>query len=207
MAALGSSCEAQRITTTEPDDVRAIGILYMNIYEQHLDANPAKLCAVVADFHAAPGRHGLWRQIGRVLRRAAGSDLARGLLSQRQCGRGHAMLRGIKRGDTVAIISANIPEMFEAHYAVPMAGAVLNAINIRLDAATIAFILEHGEASMVIVDKEFGAVTERAHWRKWRLSPTVVHIDDATTMTDGKLLGEESYEDSGKSMPSRSSIR
>ena len=58
--------------------------------------------------------------------------------------------RGIKRGDTVAIISANIPEMFEAHYAVPMAGAVLNAINIRLDAATIAFILEHGEALSLI---------------------------------------------------------
>ena len=61
----------------------------------------------------------------------------------------------------MAIISANIPEMFEAHYAIPMAGAVLNAINIRLDAATIAFILEHAEAKMLIVDKEFGPVTKR----------------------------------------------
>ena len=101
--------------------------------------------------------------------------------------------RGIGSGDTVAIISANIPEMFEAHYAIPMSGAVLNAINIRLDAATIAFILDHGEASMVIVDKEFGPVTEQA-LAQMTAQPQVIHIDDAT-FAGGKLLGEESYED------------
>ena len=83
------------------------------------------------------------------------ADLGRRILSQRQCGCGLAG-QGCQAWRHRAIISANIPEMFEAHYAVPMAGAVLNAINIRLDAATIAFILEHGEASVVIVDKEFG---------------------------------------------------
>jgi fatty-acyl-CoA synthase len=102
-------------------------------------------------------------------------------------------VRGIQTGDTVAIISANIPEMFEAHYAIPMSGAVLNAINIRLDAATIAFILDHGEAKMVIVDKEFGPVTEEA-LALMKSSPQVIHIDDAT-YSEGSLLGEESYED------------
>jgi len=101
--------------------------------------------------------------------------------------------RGIERGDTVAIISANIPEMFEAHYAVPMAGAVLNAINIRLDASTIAFILEHGEAKVVIVDKEFGPVTEQA-LAQMSSPPQVVHIDDET-YAEGSLLGDTSYED------------
>ncbi|MEC8438387.1 MAG: AMP-binding protein, partial [Pseudomonadota bacterium] len=100
--------------------------------------------------------------------------------------------RGIGKGDTVAIISANIPEMFEAHYAIPMAGAVLNAINIRLDAATIAFILEHAEVKMLLVDKEFGPVTEEALMLMTR-QPTVIHIDDAT-YDEGRLLGEESYE-------------
>jgi fatty-acyl-CoA synthase len=101
--------------------------------------------------------------------------------------------RGIGRGDTVAIISANIPEMFEAHYAVPMSGAVLNAINIRLDAATIAFILEHGEARIVLVDKEFGPVTEQA-LAQMTNAPEVIYIDDAD-YADGKLLGTEGYED------------
>ena len=70
--------------------------------------------------------------------------------------------RGIGKGDTVAVIAANIPEMFECHFAVPMVGAVLNAINTRLDAEAIAFILNHGEARMLIVDPEFADVAERA---------------------------------------------
>ncbi|MBE3638215.1 acyl-CoA synthetase [Mangrovicoccus algicola] len=70
--------------------------------------------------------------------------------------------RGIGRGDTVAVIAANIPEMFEAHFGVPMAGAVLNTINTRLDAETVAFILNHGEARAVLVDPEFSAMAARA---------------------------------------------
>jgi fatty-acyl-CoA synthase len=70
--------------------------------------------------------------------------------------------RGIGKGDTVAVIAANIPEMFELHFAVPMVGAVLNAINTRLDAEAIGFILNHGEARMLIVDPEFSDVAERA---------------------------------------------
>lgn len=70
--------------------------------------------------------------------------------------------RGIGKNDTVSIIAANIPEMFEAHFAVPMCGAVLNTINTRLDAEAIAFILAHAEARVVLVDPEFSEVVQRA---------------------------------------------
>ena len=63
--------------------------------------------------------------------------------------------RGIKRGDTVSVMLANTPAMIEAHYGVPMTGAVLNALNTRLDAALIAFILDHAEAKVLIVDRDF----------------------------------------------------
>ncbi|WP_372574176.1 acyl-CoA synthetase [Ruegeria jejuensis] len=70
--------------------------------------------------------------------------------------------RGIGKGDTVSIIAANIPEMYEAHFGVPMAGAVLNTINTRLDAAVIAFILGHAEAQVLLVDPEFSGVVGEA---------------------------------------------
>ncbi len=101
--------------------------------------------------------------------------------------------RGVGQGDTVAVLSANLPEMFEAHFAVPMAGAVLNAINMRLDAATISFILQHGEAKVFFVDKEFGAVAEQA-LAEADADILLVHIDDLTCET-GKLIGQLSYED------------
>ena len=70
--------------------------------------------------------------------------------------------RGIKRGDTVAVVLPNVPAMLEAHYGVAMAGAVLNAINTRLDAAIIAFVLDHGEATVLITDREFSGVVKDA---------------------------------------------
>jgi fatty-acyl-CoA synthase len=100
--------------------------------------------------------------------------------------------RGIGAGDTVAILAANIPEMFEAHFGVPMAGAVLNAINIRLDAATIRFILQHGEARVLLVDKEFGPVAEAA-LAGLDQPPLVVGIDDVNCST-GCLIGAIDYE-------------
>ncbi len=101
--------------------------------------------------------------------------------------------RGIGRGDTVAILSANLPEMFEAHFAVPMCGAVLNAINMRLDAATIRFILQHGEAKVFLVDKEFGPVAAEA-LAGLDADIQVVHIDDPSCAA-GHLIGTHSYED------------
>src|SRR5689334_22808474 len=70
--------------------------------------------------------------------------------------------RGVGRGDSVAIMAPNTPALLEAHYGVPMAGAVLNALNYRLDAAAIAFILAHGGAKIVLVDSEFAPTMQAA---------------------------------------------
>src|SRR5438874_13640850 len=71
-------------------------------------------------------------------------------------------VRGIGRGDTVAVMAPNVPALLEAHYGVPMAGAVLSALNYRLDARSIAFILAHGQAKLLIADREFAPIVKRA---------------------------------------------
>src|SRR6266849_727417 len=100
--------------------------------------------------------------------------------------------RGVRRGDTVALMAPNVPEAFEAHFGVPMAGAVLNALNIRLDAETIAFILTHGEAKVLITDREFSPVISAALARLER-KPLVIDIDDALAV-GGERLGAFDYE-------------
>jgi 3-(methylthio)propionyl---CoA ligase len=100
--------------------------------------------------------------------------------------------RGVGKNDTVAVMVTNTPEAFEAHFGVPMAGAVLNALNIRLDAAAIAFILEHGEAKVLITDREFSPTIEKALQRLGR-KLLVIDIDDELA-PPGKLLGETDYE-------------
>ena len=111
-----------------------------------------------------------------------------------RCRRLAAALRakGVGKGDTVALMAANTPEAFEAHFGVPMAGAVLNALNIRLDAATIAFILEHGEAKVLIADREFAPVVEAA-LTSLKRRPLVIDIDDELA-PPGKMLGAMDYE-------------
>ncbi len=99
--------------------------------------------------------------------------------------------RGVAPGDTVAVLSPNIPPLLEAHFGVPMAGAVLNAINIRLEAATIAYILAHSEAKILISDRQFSDVVERAI-ELTEIPPTVIDIDD---VREGDLLGVTTYED------------
>ncbi len=100
--------------------------------------------------------------------------------------------RGVGRGDTVAIVAPNIPAIYEAHFAVPMIGAVLNALNTRLDAGAIAFMLQHGEAKVLIADRELSAVVGTAlHMLESR--PLVIDIDDPLG-TGGELLGEMTYE-------------
>ena len=95
-----------------------------------------------------------------------------------RCIAGALVGRGLRPGDTVAIIAANIPEMFEAHFSVPMAGGVLNAINTRLDAEAVAFILNHGEARVLLVDPEFAELAERAVRISGRTEMLVVDILD-----------------------------
>ena len=100
--------------------------------------------------------------------------------------------RGIGQGDTVAAMCANTPEMFEAHFGVPMTGAILNAINIRLDAATVAFILDHGEAKVLLTDREFSP-TVKAALDKAKARPIVIDVDDVLAK-GGERLGKEDYD-------------
>ncbi len=102
--------------------------------------------------------------------------------------------RGVGAGDTVAIMAPNVPAMLEAHYGVPLVGAVINALNFRLDAAAIAFILDHGEAKVLITDREFSPTIRQAlHSCKTR--PLVIDIDDPQYTGPGERLGEVEYEE------------
>lgn len=101
---------------------------------------------------------------------------------------------GIGPGDTIATMLPNIPAMNEAHFAVPMAGAVLNALNIRLDASSIAFQLDHGRAKIILVDPEFISVISEAFGLMKGPKPLVIDVDDST-FPGGKQMGILEYED------------
>ncbi|MES5485970.1 acyl-CoA synthetase [Bradyrhizobium sp. INPA03-11B] len=101
--------------------------------------------------------------------------------------------RGIGLGDTVAAMLPNIPAMNELHFAVPMTGAVLNALNIRLDAASIAFQLDHGGAKIILVDPEFSGVIAEALTLMKGAKPIAIDVDDAA-FVGGKRIGEIEYE-------------
>jgi fatty-acyl-CoA synthase len=101
--------------------------------------------------------------------------------------------RGVRPGDTVAVVLANTPAMLECHYGVPMCGAVLNTLNTRLDAATIAFSLDHGQAKALITDREFAPVV-RAALAKASVKPLVIDYDDPEFGGPGDRLGELEYE-------------
>ncbi|MGH1462195.1 MAG: acyl-CoA synthetase [Neptuniibacter sp.] len=100
--------------------------------------------------------------------------------------------QGVNPGDAVSIMAPNLPEHFEAHFAVPMCGAVLNSINIRLDAEAVAFILAHAESKVLITDKEFSTVVKAA-LELVENKPLVVDIDDPY-WDQGELIGELTYE-------------
>jgi 3-(methylthio)propionyl---CoA ligase len=101
--------------------------------------------------------------------------------------------RSIGLGDTLALMAANTPEMYEAHFGVPMSGAVLNTLNTRLDAEALAFMLRHGEAKVLITDREF-APTIGAALAKLEQPPLVIDIDDPEYDGPGERLGEQDYE-------------
>ena len=101
--------------------------------------------------------------------------------------------RNIGPGDTVSVMAPNIPALYESHFGVPMTGAVLNALNIRLDAKTLAFILEHGEAKVLITDTEFSPVIKDA-LRICNQDLLVIDIDDPEG-PGGDRLGELTYEE------------
>jgi fatty-acyl-CoA synthase len=101
---------------------------------------------------------------------------------------------GVGRGDTVAVMLPNTPPMVEAHFGVPMAGAVLNTLNTRLDAESIAFMLDHGEAKVIIVDREFSSVM-RAALKLCTRKPLVIDADDPAYTGAGERIGSVEYEE------------
>ena len=116
-----------------------------------------------------------WGEVGRRCRRLASA--LRGL--------------GVGRGDTVAVLCPNTPPMLEAHFGIPMAGAVLNALNTRLDPASLAFILEHGEAKVLLADSEWAPTVKEALAQLQR-RPVVIDIQDPAA--PGERLGAMDYE-------------
>jgi len=165
------------------------------IFDIGLDRNPANFTAlspltfVERSASVFPGLPAVVHGHGRhEIRRTWGEVYAR----SRQLA--HALTRaGIGRGDTVAVMLSNTPEMVEAHYGVPMAGAVLNALNTRLDASSIAFMLDHGEAKAVIVDREFAATMREAIGRLER-KPLAIDVDDPVYDGPGTGVGALAYE-------------
>ncbi len=162
----------------------------MNPYEQDLDRNGANYAPLTPVSFLArtayiwPERlavvHGprryTWKETYERSRRLASALVA----------------RGIGAGDTVAVMLANTPEMVEAHFGVPMSGGVLNTLNTRLDAEAIAFMLDHGEAKVLVTDTEFAPVVEAALARTQR-KPFVVDVADPQG-PGGKHLGTVDYE-------------
>ncbi len=162
-----------------------------NPYELDLDKNPANYAPLtplgfieraatvypgrLAVIHGA--RRATWAETYARCRRLA-SALAR---------------RGTLAGDTVAAMLANTPEMLECHFGVPMAGAVLNTLNTRLDAEAIAFMLEHGGAKVLIADREFSGTVERA-LAALKVKPFVIDVDDPEYSGAGERIGQAEYE-------------
>jgi fatty-acyl-CoA synthase len=100
--------------------------------------------------------------------------------------------RGIGKNDTVALFAFNTPEMFEAHFGVPMSGAVLNTINTRLDAATVAYIIDHGESRVFITDRELWPVVQDALTQS-TLQPEIIIIDDESAATKPDLPRDHDF--------------
>ena len=100
---------------------------------------------------------------------------------------------GVGKGDTVAAMLPNVPAMFEAHFGVPATGAVLNTLNTRLDAEAIAFMLQHGEAKVLLTDREFAGVVEKALALLGERRPLVIEVEDDLA-PEGRAVGSVTYE-------------
>jgi fatty-acyl-CoA synthase len=164
---------------------------HVNPYSMGLDPNPANFVALSPlsflerAAHVYPEGTALvygeqrqdWRKTYERCRRLASALAA----------------RGVGPGDTVAVMLPNTPAMFEAHFGVPMTGAVLNTLNTRLDATAIAFMLQHGEAKVLLVDREFSVVIGQALSTLGTQRPIVIEVEDELA-PPGQRLGEIGYE-------------
>lgn len=116
--------------------------------------------------------------------------------TNRRCRQLASVLKGygISRGDTVSVMLPNVPAMYEAHFGVPMTGAVLNAINIRLDAEAVAFILDHSRTRLLLVDPEYAGVVEKALSMLENSAPIVINVSDPS-FDKGSSIGDLEYEE------------
>ena len=163
----------------------------MNIYEQDLAKNAANYTALTpVDFieRAAEVFPDRLAVIHGSLRRTWSQTY------QRSMQLAHALRAlGIKKGDTVTAMLANTPEMIESHFGVPALGAVLNALNTRLDAASLTYMLNHAQAKVVLVDREFAKVMQEAIAHA-QVKPIVIDIDDTQYQGPGDRIGAYEYE-------------
>ena len=155
----------------DPTAANHVALTPVSFLDWAADVYPER-CAVI---------HGPLRRTWRGLRERA-RRLASSLSAQ-----------SIGEGDTVAVMLPNTPPMIEAHFGVPMSGAVLHCINTRLDAATVAFVLEHSDSRVLIVDREFAGTAAAAVERlraQGRAAPFVIDVDDPEYVGPGQAFGE-----------------
>ena len=163
----------------------------MNIYEQDLPKTAANYTALTpVDFivRAAEVFPNRLAVIHGPLRRTWSQTY------QRSMQLAHALRAlGLQKGDTVTAMLANTPEMLESHFGVPAIGAVLNALNTRLDAASLTYMLNHAQAKVVLVDREFAKVMQEAIAHA-QVKPIVIDIDDTQYQGPGERIGAYEYE-------------
>lgn len=164
----------------------------MNIYKQELDKNPANYQPLTPLTFLERAANTFPNHIAMVhgkLRRNYSEFYAR----SRKLASSLAA-KGISTGDTVSVMLANTPAMLEAHYGVPMTGAVLHSMNTRLDAKVIAFQLDHAECKVLITDREFSSTLKEA-LKIVKVKPLIIDYDDPEYEGDGERLGEIEYEE------------
>ena len=162
----------------------------MNAYAKDLDRNDANYATLTPVSFLARTAY-TWPQRVSVIHGSRRYTWQQTYDRSRQLASALARL-GVTTGDTVAAMLSNTPEMYEAHFGVPMAGGVLNTLNTRLDAEAIAFMLDHGEAKVLLTDTEFAPVVKAALARAER-KPTVIDIADSQG-PGGERLGKLEYE-------------
>ena len=165
----------------------------MNNYEQNLDKNDANFVPLtpLTFLERAKDIYPNYEALVYENRSYTWSDV------YRRCTKFASALEkiGIGLGDTVSVMAMNTPEIFEAHYSVPMTGAILNTINVRLDAKTVQYILEHSEAKVFIVDRQLHSVISKV-MEQLKNKPIIIDIqDDFADQSLLKKIGEHEYED------------
>ncbi len=167
-----------------------------NPFETDLDRNPANYQPLTPLAHLARAAY-VYPDHPAIIHGGSTTDYKTFYRRSRQLASSLADL-GIGKGDTVSVMLSNTPAMLEAHHGVPMTGAVLHSLNTRLDAAIIAFQLDHADSKVLIVDREFSAVVAQALERT-EVSPVVIDYDDPEFGDDvpypkGDMIGSHDYE-------------